>query len=195
MTVAKSPQFKSFEDYLAADSSDLPEGRHEYWDGELVPVMSESLDNGTIAVRLFIELMAIGIPMELIRTHFCEVEVSGKPRSRFPDLVVLEEVHLTLMAKRATLTAQMPPPRVLVEVVSPGSETSDNYRRDYEEKATQYAGISVPEYWLIDPDRKVVLIGRLSNGAYQFQEFRGNQVIVSPTFSDLKLTARRLLNS
>jgi Uma2 family endonuclease len=195
MTVAKSPQFTSFEAYLAADPSDLPEGRHEYWDGELVPVMSESLDNGTIAVRLFIELMAIGIPMELIRTHFCEVEVVGKPRTRFPDLVVLEEVHLTLMAKRATLTRQMPPPKVLVEVVSPGNEASDNYRRDYEDKAKQYAGISVPEYWLIDPDREVVLVGRLSSGAYQFQEFRGNQVIVSPTFSDLKLTARRLLNS
>lgn len=39
---AKSPQFKRLEDYLAADPADFPEGRHEYWDGALVPVMSES---------------------------------------------------------------------------------------------------------------------------------------------------------
>jgi hypothetical protein len=41
MTVAKSPQFRSFEAYLSADPCDLPEGRYEYWDGELVPVMSQ----------------------------------------------------------------------------------------------------------------------------------------------------------
>jgi hypothetical protein len=73
MTVAKSPQFRSFEAYLLADPADLPEGRCEYWDGELVPVMSESFDNGTIAVELLLALVAIGVPFELIKTHFCEI--------------------------------------------------------------------------------------------------------------------------
>jgi hypothetical protein len=53
MTIAppltQSPQFKRFEEYLGADPSDLPEGRFEYWDGELVPVMSESIGNDAIA--------------------------------------------------------------------------------------------------------------------------------------------------
>lgn len=49
MTIAKSPQFGSFEEYLAADPSDLPEGRYEYWHGELVPVMSESGLNALLA--------------------------------------------------------------------------------------------------------------------------------------------------
>lgn len=34
--------FTSFEAYLTAESSDLPEGRCEYWDGELVELMTES---------------------------------------------------------------------------------------------------------------------------------------------------------
>jgi Uma2 family endonuclease len=109
MTVAKSPQFRSFEAYLSADPCDLPEGRYEYWDGELVPVVSESFDNGTIAVGLLLALVAIGVPFELIKTHFCEVEVPGRPRSRFPDLVVVDESHVSLLKRRATITQKMHP--------------------------------------------------------------------------------------
>jgi Putative restriction endonuclease len=98
MTVAKSPQFKSFEEYLSADPSDLPEGRCEYWDGELVPVMSESGFNALLANYLFILLMNSGIPFQLIRPHSCEVEVPGRPRTRYPDLTVLEEAHVPLIA-------------------------------------------------------------------------------------------------
>ena len=39
-------RFSSFEAYLMADLSDLPEGRCEYWDGELRLVMVESLSRG-----------------------------------------------------------------------------------------------------------------------------------------------------
>ena len=41
MTFTKA-RFASFEEYLTAEVSDLPEGLYEYWDGELVPVMAES---------------------------------------------------------------------------------------------------------------------------------------------------------
>jgi Uma2 family endonuclease len=195
MTVAKSPQFRSFEAYLSADPADLPEGRYEYWDGELVPVMSESFDNGTIAVGLLLALVAIGVPFELIKTHFCEVEVPGRPRSRFPDFVVVDESHVSLLKRRATITQKMAPPRLLAEVVSPGDEGSENYRRDYVEKPLQYAAIGVPEYWIIDPDRACIRVGTLVDGSYQFQDFTGKQTIVSPTFPRLKLTADQILSA
>ena len=84
----------------------------------------------------------------------------------------------------------MPPPRLIVEVVSPGGETSQNYIHDYQDKRSQYSAIGVPEYWLIDPEREWVMVGTLaSTSAYQFVTFRGNDAIVSPTFPDLKLTA------
>ena len=53
MTFTKA-RFASFEEDLTADASDLPEGRCEYWDGELVPVRSESLGNEAIANFLHI---------------------------------------------------------------------------------------------------------------------------------------------
>jgi Uma2 family endonuclease len=195
MTIAKSPQFKSFEEYLAVDPADLPEGRFEYWDGELIPVMSESIGNLGIANYLFAILISAGIPVNLLYPHSCEVEVIGTPRTRYPDLTYIDEAHLSLLEKRATITQDMPPPRLLAEVVSPGTESSKNYQRDYQDKARQYAQIGVPEYWLIDPDRAWVMVGTLTNGAYRYETFRGDEAITSPTFPNLNLTAARVLSA
>jgi Uma2 family endonuclease len=195
MTVAKSPQFKSLEEYLSADPSDLPEGRYEYWDGELIEVMTESLLNDGIAKYLMFMLMNIGVPLDLIFTHSCEVAVPGRPLTRFPDLVVLEETHRSLLAKRATVTQKMPPPRLLAEVVSPGDEDSENYQRDYVQKPRQYAAIGVPEYWIVDPDRACISVGTRVDGSYRFQTFTGEQTIVSLAFPGLKLTADQILRA
>ena len=192
MTYTKQ-QFASFEDYLTAEPSDLPEGRCEYWDGELVEVMTESIRNDAIAILIQLALIGIGVPFRVIRPHSCEVEVMGKPKNRFPDLTVLDDVHLTLLKKRATITRKMPPPRLVVEVVSPGTESEDNYKRDYLEKRDQYAAIAISEYWIVDPAREWVMVGTLTNGAYQFGTFTGEAAIVSPTFPKFNLTAAIVL--
>ena len=194
MTYTKQ-RFASFEDYLTTDIADLPEGRHEYWDGELVKVMTESLFNSSLANYLYFLLMQAGIFNGLIHPHSCEIEVIGRPKTRFPDLTILDDVHLTLMEKNSRVTRKMPPPRVLMEVVSPGSETSDNYIRDYQEKPAQYAAIGVSELWLIDPVREWIQVGTLINGDYQFVTFTGNDAIVSSTFPELKLTAEQVLRA
>lgn len=194
MAFTKS-RFLSFEDYLAADPSDLPEGFYEYWDGELVEVMTESLFNDTIANFIFLVLFEAGVPMELIRPGKVEVAVPGKPRTRFPDLTVLEEVHVILLEKRATITPTMPPPRVWMEVVSPGKETDENYLRDYRDKPIQYAAIGVPEMWRIDRSRQWVQVGILIAGEYQFKTFTENEIILSSTFPGLGLTAAQVLRA
>jgi Uma2 family endonuclease len=195
MTVVKAPQFKSFGEYLAASPSDLPEGRCEYWDGELVLVMAESGVNALLANWLFFALASAGIPIALLRPHSCEVEVPGRPRTRYPDLTVLDEAHVPLIAKNERVTRDMVPPRLLVEVVSPGDEDSANYKRDYVDKVQQYAAIGVPEYWIIDPDRAWVKVGTLTHGTYKFRSFKGKQAIVSPTFPELSLTAAQVLRA
>lgn len=195
MTIAKARQFSSFEAYLAADPEQLPEGRYEYWDGELVAVMSESLENLAIADYLFVLLINAGIPLRLVKAGRVEVAVAGTPRTRFPDLVILREAHVPLLEKRATITRQMPPPLVLIEVVSPGNEASANYLRDYYDKPQQYAAIAVPEYWIVDPDRAVVKVGRLIDGAYHFQDFAGDAVIVSPMVPAFAITAAQVLRA
>ena len=194
MTFTKT-RFTSFEAYLSAEPSDLPEGRCEYWDGELVPVMTESKINDDIANYIFVLLLQMGIYRKLLCPHSCEVEVIGKPRTRFPDLTVLEDVHIVLMAKGNRVTRDMPPPRLVVEVVSPGVESKDNYKRDYQDKRDQYAAIAIPEYWIVDPDRAWVMVGTLINQAYQFATFCSDEPIVSPTFPELKLTMAEILSA
>ncbi len=192
MTFTKA-RFASFEEYLTADVSDLPEERCEYWDGELVPVMTESSGNDAIANYLYLVLVQMGLYYKLVRPGRAEVEVIGKPRTRFPDLTVLDEVHLPLVEARLTITRKMPPPRLVIEVVSPGAESTPNYTRDYLDKRDQYAAIAIPEYWIVDPEREWVMVGTLVSGAYEFVTFRGNDAIVSPTFPELNLTAAQVL--
>ena len=194
MTYTKQ-RFTSFEEYLETDPSDLPEGRYEYWDGELVEVMTESIFNDELGNSLYFLLRLAGIYHKLIRPHSCEVEVIGRPKTRFPDVTILDDVHLTLMEKSNRVTRKMPPPRVLMEVVSVGNETSDNYIRDYQDKPAQYSAIGVPELWQIDPSREWVRVGTLTGGVYQFQTFTGEELIISPTFPALNLTATQVLGA
>lgn len=188
-------RFASFEMYLAAEPWELPELRCEYWDGELVPVMSESLGNNAIANFIFVALIAIGLSFKLIRPGSVEIAVTGRPRTRFPDLTVLEDIHLTLLRRRSTITGDMPPPRMVVEVVSPGDENSENYRRDYQDKLIQYADREIPEYWIVDPDRSWVMVGVLRAGDYLFETFRGDDVVISSAFPELKLTVAEILEA
>lgn len=192
MTFTKA-RFASFEEYLTADVSDLPEGRYEYWDGELVPVMSESLLNEAIANYLAFVLFQMGINSDLISPGKVQVVVNGRPRTRFPDLTLLDDAHLVLMESSTRLGATMPPPRLVVEVVSPGDENSENYTRDYQDKRDQYAERGIPEYWLIDPQRSWIMVGLLVAGRYQFTTFQGNQAIVSQALPTLDLTVAKVL--
>ena len=108
---------------------------------------------------------------------------------------ILAEEHVALIDKRERVTRDMPPPRLLVEVVSPGDEKSENYQRDYVQKARQYAALSVPEYWIVDPSRAVLLVGLLTDEEYQFQAFTDQQKIVSPAFPAINFTAEQVLNA
>ncbi len=86
----------------------------------------------------------------------------------------------------------MPPPQLVVEVVSPGKA---NQQRDYVEKREQYATRGIPEYWIVDPHAAVVIVLKLeSNNYIEVGQFRGCDRILSPTFPALDLTAEQVLN-
>lgn len=144
MTQAK-PRFSSFEEYL--DYDDGTDNCYELIDGELVELPPESEPNDTIANFLFLKFVELGIPFRLIRPGKCEVQVPVLQRkdsaNRYPDLVIFVEIHLSLLQKRLTIKIEMPPPRLVVEVLSPGKA---NRSRDLDRKRAQYAQRGIPEY-------------------------------------------------
>ena len=75
---------------------------------------------------------------------------------REPDVCVLLDDGDPRRARKYWGGADM-----VVEVVSPGGEA-----RDYLEKRQDYAGANIPEYWIVDPFKRELLVLRLANGVY-----------------------------
>ncbi|MFM7426662.1 MAG: Uma2 family endonuclease [Elainella sp.] len=189
---ASAPSVKTlltFEEYLAYD--DGSDTRYELVDGELVEMPPESFENVTIAKKLFFEL-AKYLPLALLTHKDTEVEVSGRrARCRLPDLLVHSEESLAALAgaSRATITREMPPPALVVEVVSPGPA---NRSRDYRYKRTEYGARGIQEYWIVDPEERQVTICQWVDGQYEDTVFRGGERLVSTVVPSLDLTVEQL---
>ena len=87
----------------------------------------------------------------------------------------------------------MAPPLLVVEVVSPG-ELQRN--RDYIAKKVQYQDCKIPEYWIVDPDAKTLLVLELVANTYtEVGNFSGQEQVRSPQFPELNLTAAQIFDS
>ncbi len=189
-------RFPSFEAYLSYSNEMDMEGCYELMNGELVELPPESEENNWLALNLR-DLLIQVIQRRLVRVHACEVQVPmlqpKDPANRFPDLVVLRREHLQLTQKRLTITLEMPPPRLIAEVVSPGKPNQD---RDYIYKRAQYAAIGVPEYWLLDPVAQTVLVLTLDGTDYrEVGLFKGSEVITSVEFAELQLATGQVFET
>ena len=188
----------TFEQYL--EMSDETDNRYELVEGRLVELPPESEPNTSLANYLFLQLVNAGMSFRLIQPHACELQVpvlqAGDPANRYPDLVILREEHLELTRKRLTITFDVLPPHLVIEVVSPGQR---NRERDYGRKRRQYAARGIPEYWLIDPEEHAITVLQLNEGNYlEVGRFAGSIRIQSPELErlgiQLQLTAEQILN-
>ncbi len=176
-------------EYLAYD--DGTDTRYELVDGALVAMPPESPGNLDIVKYLLFEL-ANHVPLTLIAVS-TEVEVTGRrARCRLPDLLIHTAESRAALAgtKRATLTRDMPPPALVVEVVSPGQENRD---RDYRYKHTEYAAREIAEYWIIDPELQQVTLCLWVNGQYEDTVYRGNIPVASAIVPSFQLSAAQIL--
>jgi Uma2 family endonuclease len=131
----------TLEEYLAYD--DGTDSRYELVDGQLVALPTESDLNNRIVSFLFAYFLQLGIPFYCLRIG-AQIAVSGaRATARQPDLMVLSEETAAELrgATHCLISHDMPPPVLVVEVVSP--KQAD---RDYRYKRTEYAGRHIPEY-------------------------------------------------
>jgi Uma2 family endonuclease len=192
MTVAAS--WMSLAEYLAYDDdSDIC---YELENGELVVMPLESDINRRIATFLLVYFAQLGIAPRCL-TMKTEMVVSGaRATVRLPDLMVLSEELAEVLAgaSRSLVTLEMPPPQLVVEVVSPGKPNID---RDYRYKKSQYEAREIAEYWIVDPLVQRVTVLTLVDGLYEMAIFEGQMVLVSGLLQALapeqSLTAAQLL--
>jgi Uma2 family endonuclease len=186
----------TFEEFLSYE--DGTDTLYELENGELIAMSAESEINRRIAVFLLVYFSQLGISSSRL-TMKTEVVVSGTRISVWvPDLLVLsEELAIALEgASRSIVLMDMPPPSLVVEVVSPNQE-----KRDYRYKRSKYAARGIAEYWIIDPILQQVAILEWVEGLYEEHIYTGEQRLISPLLSNLvlegqlELTAAQVLKA
>jgi Uma2 family endonuclease len=178
----------TFEEFLNYD--DGTDYLYELENEELVQMASESEINQFIAIFLLLYFGQLGVAASRLRRG-TEIVVNSRTVSvRIPDIVVFSEELVAVMqgASRSLITLDMPPPMLVVEVVSPNQE-----KRDYRYKRTEYAARGIPEYWIVDAIAQKITILEWVEGCYEEKVFTGEDKLISSQLGSLNLTAKELL--
>jgi Uma2 family endonuclease len=120
-----------------------------------------------------------------------------------PDVIVLDQVAIANEPRwdRESIITMGYSVRLAVEVVS------TNWQDDYHFKFADYEKLGIPEYWVVDyaalggrrfvgnPKQPTLSVYQLVDGEYQISQFRGDDLIESLTFPQLKLTASQIFRA
>lgn len=187
MTVASRKM--TLAEYLNYD--DGTDARYGLENGELIEMPPESELNRRIAIFLlpyFAQHLHISGDRLTMKTEI--VVTSSQATTRLPDVMILSEELVTALegASRSTVMLDMPPPLLVVDMVSPGQEN-----RNYRYKRSEYAARGILEYWIVDPMQQKVTVLEWVEGLYEEMVYQGDSPIVSPLFGALDLTAAQIL--
>jgi Uma2 family endonuclease len=147
--------FWTYDDYAA-----LPDDgkRYEIVNGVLYMSPSPSWPHQEIVGEIFAYLRAHTRATGIGGAFMAPLDVELAPNNTFqPDIVVLLKASRRKLKARHIIGA----PELVVEIISPTSETHDRYR-----KLAAYARAGVPEYWIVDPDSRTVEVLLLESGKY-----------------------------
>jgi len=191
----------SFEKFLAQ----YPEnGRYELIDGEMVEIVNTRFHKIITMSIIFLlndEIRRLNLRYDVsneavIRTTNKE----GNTQGRVPDVSVIDRD--TWRSDLTDCRALTEPIQLAVEVVS------TNWEDDYIDKLDEYSRLGIPEYWIVDyiaigsrdylgdPKEPSVLVFSLdTEGNYQLSLFQKEDLIISPTFPELKLTVNQIISA
>ncbi len=167
----------TYNEYIA-----LPDDwkRYEIANGVLVMIPSstgshqDTIGEVFFHIRSHLKLTGLG----LVRLAPFDVELT--PQDVFqPDVFVVLNAHLGRVLRKKVVGA----PDLVVEVSSPGTAAFDRLT-----KYDTYARAGVPEYWIINTDRRTVEVLALEDGKYHsLGIFRGRQMIPSRILPELSV--------
>ncbi|QYX31812.1 Uma2 family endonuclease [Sphaerospermopsis torques-reginae] len=179
--------------------------RYELYDGVIVemtpPVGEHEEIIGFLAAQITLEFSRLKLPYFIPKTAL--IKPYNKESAYLPDIPLLNRANLVnepLWKKSSTISESASIPLV-VEVVS------TNWRDDYHKKLADYEEMGIVEYWIVDyaalggrafignPKQPTISIYQLIEGEYQVSQFRNDDLIISPTFPELNLTANQIFQA
>ncbi|AFY72753.1 hypothetical protein Syn7502_00603 [Synechococcus sp. PCC 7502] len=170
MTLTKSKIYTATE-YLEFEVN--AEGRHEYINGEIIPMTGGTPNHNDIASNLLI-IIKLALRGKLYRTFITDQRLWIPQLNKFtyPDVMVVSE-PIQLQAGR---TDSITNPLLIAEVLSQGTRSYDK-----DEKFTAYRTIaSFQEYLLIDQYApSVEQYTKISNHQWIFREYNNIGEIVA----------------
>jgi len=141
---------------------------YELLQGELVLSPSPEIMHQRISRRLVVRL-----DTELQSRDFGEVfyaptaVVLSENDVVEPDLFVIRKAQADFLTRQSFNGA----PAIVFEILSPS-----NRQLDLQRKALLYANVGVEEYWMVDPEKRRILIQRLVEGKVDLEIFTSGSV-------------------
>jgi Uma2 family endonuclease len=175
--------------------------RYELHNGEIIempkPTGKHSEVAGFLSGSLFTEIARLKHPFFLPKE--CVLKVDNN-NGYEPDVIVLDRPALTQEPRweKESIITKGASVRLVIEVVS------TNWHDDYALKLNEYETMGIPEYWMVDylalggrryigfPKQPTLTICTLIDGEYQMSLCRGSDLIQSPAFPELTLTAEQI---
>ncbi|MBD2682135.1 MULTISPECIES: Uma2 family endonuclease [Nostoc] len=179
--------------------------RYELHDGVIVEMVPPKGDHeeivGFLALEISAEIKRLKLPYFIPKTAFIKPLEADSAYS--PDVLILNRPNLVnepLWKKESTVSYAASIPLVIKVV-------STNWRDDYLKKAADYEAVGIGEYWIVDyaalggrrfignPKQPTISVYLLVEGEYQVRQFLQGDVIESPTFPELNLTAEQIFQT
>lgn len=130
----------------------------EYSKGWIEVLSMPTTSHQTIVAILYTLLLGFVTPRNLGKSLFAPLRVrlwDGKFRE--PDVLFLLTEHSDRIHEQFWDGADL-----VIEVVS-----DDERRRDLETKRFEYARAGIPEYWIVDPQRRAIIVLKLDGQRYE----------------------------
>ena len=171
-------------DEFAAESAEtnLPT---ELWDGEIIMSAAPRPLHQIIVTNLAAALNEHVRPRRLGRGIVSPFDVVfGATKAVQPDVVFVSSAQKSIVESACIRGV----PELLFEVISEGT-----WRRDRVDKKALYEQFGVAEYWIIDPDSRLIEVFALAKGSYQLHARGvGAEKVSSKLLAGLKVSFEQL---
>jgi len=205
------PQLKTFDEFIAW-YPEQSEYSYELHNGVIVEVPKPTGKHSEIGGFLALEL---GLLFRQQKSPYLipkECLIKSADQTGYePDVIVLKRDFLALETcwQRESVITQGATVTLAIEIVS------TNWRDDYGWKVNDYETLGIQEVWLVDyqglggiryigsPKQPVIsiysltdsLTDNLTGGEYIVNQFRGSELLRSPSFPELNLTANQIFQA